>query len=200
MKKGILFFVGLVPSSSVAFPEDSAAITQSLLEKTMDQGIEILKDDGLDRDEKFIAFEGLLKERCHTELMAKLVLGRAGWSKLSQEQYPEFIHTFIQMMTRSYYSKMDMADVSTVKVTYGENAEVSARKRVATASVEDDTSTYALEYKFAFLDERWGIYDLEVEGVSLLASYRSEFADYLAQHTGAELIEMLRKKAEGVVE
>jgi phospholipid transport system substrate-binding protein len=149
---------------------------------------------------KINAFENLLNEQCHTELMAKLVLGRSGWAKLSPEQLPEFIHEFIRMMTCSYYTKMDMADISTIKISYGDNEEVSPVKRVINATIADDVNTYRLEYKYAFLDGRWGIYDLVVEGVSLLASYRSEYADYLTQHSGAELIAMLRQKADCVAE
>ena len=120
--------------------------------------------------------------------------------KLSKEQRPEFIHVFIQMLTSSYYSKMDMADLSSIEISYGENEEVSSKKRLLKAELKDDAGTYHLEYKFAYIDDRWAIYDLVIEGVSLLASYRAEYADYLTQHTGAELIEMLNQKVEEICE
>lgn len=199
MKKTLLFLVGII-CCNVVLAENAESVTQALLKQTMDRGIEILKQDSADVDTKINEFEVLLKKQCHTDLMAKLVLGRSGWMKLPADRRSDFIHAFIQMVTSSYYSKMDMADLSTVKIVYGENKEVSPVKRAIYAQIKDDTDTYHLEYKFAYLNDRWGIYDLEVEGISLLASYRAEYADYLAQHTGSELIEMLEKKAKEVTQ
>jgi len=199
MKKILLVLVGLVVCSGFA-AEDASEVTQRLLKETMDRGIEILKDASLDDDHKMTTFQGLLRERCHTELMAKLVLGKSGWTSLSEEQRPEFISAFIQMMTRSYYTKMSMADLSTVEISYAENEEISAKKRVLKAFIKDETDIYHLEYKFALIDDHWGIYDLVIEGISLLASYRSEYSDYLKQHSGAELIELLEQKVAEVSE
>lgn len=199
MKKLLLLLAGCFVCCSV-FADDAAAVTLQLLETTMDRGIEILKDDSMCMEGKINAFEELLNKKCHTELMAKLVLGRSGWMKLSPEQRPEFIHAFIQMVTRSYYTKMDMADVTNVEIIYGENQEISANKRTLQAVIKDEAAQYEVEYKVALIDGRWGIYDLVVEGISLLASYRSEYADYLAQHSGAELVEMLQQKAAAVTE
>ncbi len=191
MKKFLLVWVGLFVCSGFVFA-DPASVTQQHLKETMDQSLEILKNAELSYDEKMFSFEALLKERCHSELMAKLVLGRTGWSKLSEEQHPEFISLFIQMVTRTYYSKMDMADVSDVVFSYKKNIELSAKKRLLETVVEDESGSYHVDYKFALIGEDWGIYDLQIEGVSLLASYRSEYSDYLKQHSGTDLIEMLR--------
>jgi len=199
MKKIILVLVGLVAYTALA-AEDATEVTQRLLKETMDRGVEILKDESLDSDHKMATFESLLKERCHTDLMAYLVLGKSGWTSLSKEQQPEFISAFIQMMTRSYYTKMSMADQSTVEISYAENKEISAKKRVLKAFIKDEMNIYTLEYRFAFRGDRWGIYDLSIEGISLLASYRSEYSDYLKQHSGAELIELLEQKAATVTE
>ena len=197
MKKFLLFWVGVCVCSGV-WANDTEAITQKLLKQTMDRGIEILQEESTEFDAKIDAFEVLLEEYCHTELMAKLVLGRSGWVKFSKEQRSEFIHVFIQMLTSSYYSKMDMADLSSIEISYGENEEVSPKKRLLKAEIKDDSGTYQLEYKFAYINDRWGIYDLVVEGISFLASYRAEYADYLTQHTGAELIDMLNQKVEEI--
>jgi len=196
MKKFLLVLVGLFVCSGFVFA-DPASVTQQHLKETIDQSLEILKNAELSYDEKMFSFEALLKERCHSELMAKLVLGRTGWSKLSEEQQPEFISLFIQMVTRTYYSKMDMADVSDVVFSYGKNMELSGKKRVLETVVEDESGSYHVDYKFALIGGDWGIYDLKIEGVSLLASYRSEYSDYLKQHSGTELIELLRIRGFG---
>ncbi len=195
MKKIVLFVVGLLVCGG-AWANDAEAITQELLKQTMDRGIEILQEEASSFDVKMDAFEVLLKEHCHTSLMARLVLGKSGMAKFSKEQRAEFTDVFIQLLTSSYYNKMDMADLANLEVSYGENKEVSTTKRVIGASIKDNNGTYHLEYKFAYGNGRWGIYDLGVEGISLLASYRAEYADYLNQHTGAELIEMLSQKVE----
>ena len=195
MKKILLSILSVLFAGGAFAQEDASVLTQQILEKTINRGTEVLKDESMDFSEKMAEFERLLKTCCHTDLMAKLVLGKSGWSKLSEEEHPEFIDAFIQMVTRSYYSKLDMADVSSVEIIYETNNAISPVKRLLTTTVADDDQSYSVEYKFALIKGEWGVYDLVIEGISLLASYRSEYADYLVSHTGAELIQMLRDKA-----
>lgn len=195
MRKILLILAAMGCLYSPGFAEDAAVVTQQLLQDTMDRGTEILTNGALSVDQKMEAFEVLLKERCHTELMAKLVLGKSGWAALTEEQKPEFVSAFIQMVTRSYYNKLNMADVSVVKIAYGENEELSPVKRTLKAQVSDASMSYGLEYNFAQIDGRWGIYDLKIEGISLLASYRAEYSDYLVQNSGESLIALLKQKA-----
>jgi phospholipid transport system substrate-binding protein len=194
MKRILLALLAGAVCSSVA-AEDGAALTQKILEKTINRGTEVLKDESLDFTGKMDEFEVLLRECCHTDLMAYTVLGKDRWMQLSDQQRTDFIATFIQMVTRTYYSKLKLADVDSVVITYEGNESISPNSRILTAKVRDNTGEYAVQYKFAQVDGRWWVRDLVIEGISLIASYRSEYSDYLQTHSIDDLIAMIREKA-----
>jgi phospholipid transport system substrate-binding protein len=180
--------------AGLSFAQDAETITQDMLKHTIDRSTSILSDEETTVEQKQDAFDVLLLEVCQSDLMTKLALGRAGWVELSEEQRKEFISVFIQVLTRSYYNKMEMADISSVNISYTGNEKLSANKRKLTTVIADDVSSYRVEYMFANYGGRWGIYDMSIDGISLLTSYRSQFADNLKNHSAIELLEELRQK------
>jgi len=199
MKKTIFILMCCLFFSAVARAQDAGVATQDILQSTIDRSVSILSDTNTSLDQKKGSFDVLLQEVCQPDLMAKLVLGRDGWSALNEEQQKDFIALFIQVLTRSYYNKMDMADVSKVKISYVGNEELSPRKRELKTIVADEQNEYKVNYMFALIDGKWGVYDMVIDGISLLTSYRSQFSDYLQQHSAQELLQMLREKLDGAV-
>jgi phospholipid transport system substrate-binding protein len=171
---------------------DAQSETRTILSRTIDQGIAILKNKGTPDDEKLKAYDRLLTENCHTELMAMLALGRSGWSALSEAQRKEFVAAFLSVMTRSYYNKLNQVDLSHVAVEYGENVAAGDSKRTLRTVMKNSGEGFKVDYKFALRNGAWGIYDLEVEGISLIASYRSQFTDFLKSRSAAELLNELK--------
>jgi phospholipid transport system substrate-binding protein len=155
--------------------------------------VAILKDPQLDRAGKQKQFDGLLEESGHLELMAKLALGKNGWESLSEADRPAFVKSFTDVVKRSYYDKLADQDTATFSTEYTGNESLGKGKRALTAVMKSANTQIAVIYKLCLRDERWGIYDVEVEGISLIASYRAQFDDYLAKHAPAELIAELKK-------
>lgn len=195
MKKFFVMLLAGLMVCGASAQEDDAAVTHRILVDTIDQGTALLKNEALDFEQKMDAFEVLLRDCCHMELMAYTVLGGGRWKQMTDEQRSEFISAFIQMVTRSYYSKLDMADVSSVEFTYGENEAAGPSRRILKTVVADADNSYSVDYKFAKIKGEWWVRDLVIEGVSLIASYRSEYSDYLQTHTIDDLISMLKEKA-----
>lgn len=194
MNKTILLVLSCLFLSGVVLAQDAQELTQTMLEQTIERSTSILSDTQTSVEQKQEAFDVLLQEVCQADLMTKLALGRSGWTDLSEQEQDEFISVFIELLIRSYYNKMEMADMSTVNISYTGNEELSDKKRKLKTVIADDVATYHVDYMFAWHGGRWGIYDMSIDGISLLTSYRSQFSDNLKQHSAVELLEQLRQK------
>jgi phospholipid transport system substrate-binding protein len=169
--------------------------THKLLSRTIDQGIEILKNKESSDEQKLESYDKLLTDNCHTELMAMLAIGKKGWTSFKPDQREQFVSAFLTVMTRSYYSKLNQVDVSHVSVDYGDNVKTGKTKRILKTVMKNSGDGFKVDYKFALRKGAWAIYDLEVEGISLIASYRSQFTDFLKTKSAAELLVELKNNS-----
>ncbi len=191
MTKRTFFFVSLCLAASIC-RADAQNETHNILSRTIDQGIAILNNRSTRDDEKLKAYDRLLTDNCHTELMAMLALGKSGWSAFNEAQRKEFVSAFLTVMTRSYYNKLRQVDVSHVAVEYRENVESGDNKRTLRTVMKNSGEVFSVDYKFALRNGTWGIYDLEVEGISMIASYRSQFTDFLKNKSATDLLDELK--------
>lgn len=191
MKKATVLFLSLGLAALCCRADDKDK-TGQILKCTIDRGIEILKNKETGDEEKLKAYDELLTKNCHTELMAMLALGKEGWTAFTAEQRKEFVSAFLNVMTRSYYNKLNQVDVSNVSVEYRENIKVSDSKRTIKTVIKNSGEGFNVDYKFALRGSDWGIYDLEVEGISLISSYRSQFTDFLKTRSAADLLNELK--------
>jgi phospholipid transport system substrate-binding protein len=166
--------------------------TRLALERTIDKGVAILKDKAICDQDKLKAFDTLLLQNCHTELMAMLSLGRAGWMTLDKKQRDEFVKAFLGVITRSYYNKLSQVDVSHFAVDYLDNIKLSDTRRTIRTVMKNTGDGFKVDYKFALRGKNWAIYDIEVEGISLIASYRSQFADFIKNSSASALLSELQ--------
>jgi phospholipid transport system substrate-binding protein len=172
---------------------DEVEQTRSVLEGMVTKGMSILKDSTLDSAGKQKQFDGLLEASGHLELMAKLALGQNGWERLSEADRPAFVKSFTDVVKRSYYEKLADQDAATFATEYTRNESLGKGKRALTAVMKSADTQITVIYKLCLREARWGIYDVEVDGISLIASYRAQFDDYLVKHAPADLIEELKK-------
>lgn len=133
---------------------------------------------------------GLIDERFAGPLMTRKVLARH-WKKLSGEQQAEMVGLFSDLLKRSYVSKLEA--YSGQKVVYldqridGEFAEVDS-----TVSHRDEE--ISLNYRLKFIDGQWMVYDVIIDGVSLVANYRRQFAAIITKDGYQALVERLKKR------
>lgn len=124
-------------------------------------------------------------------LMGKLALGRRFWPKLSDEQKQEYSQLFIEQLRKSYYDKIAL--FSNQKVEYEEPVQVKSKMHVATTIVSK-AERHKILYKLYKAGKSWKVYDVEVQGVSIVSSYRAQYAQVLETGTVEELLEKMREK------
>jgi phospholipid transport system substrate-binding protein len=123
--------------------------------------------------------------------MAKRSLGPA-WSTLSTGQRQEFVHLFSQLLEASYADKIEKY-AQRVRIDYtgeiltGDNAEV----RTVVVKAND---RIPLNYRLLNECGTWKVYDVVIEGVSLVNNYRSQFSRIIHESSYAELVKRLKTK------
>lgn len=180
--------LGLTAAAWAGPPTDS-------IRKTVDEVIRILEDPAWKKPEKKEARRKLLEEtiaqRFNFAEMAKRSLG-AEWAKRTPEEQQEFAANFQTLLANTYIGRIDA--YSGEKVQYlkelndGEYAEVQTH-------VDTGKSVIDINYRLQQNSEDWRVYDVVVEGTSLVQNYREQFKRILRKDSFAELSRMLRDKS-----
>ena len=123
--------------------------------------------------------------------MARRSLSRH-WATLSREEQVEFVQLFTELLERTYLGRIQ--SYAGEQLTYlGEEIDgpfATVKSRVVTTR---RTET-ALEYRLRLKDGQWKVYDLLVDGVSFVSTYRSEFSRVIQSSSYAVLLQRMREK------
>ena len=114
------------------------------------------------------------------------------WQPLSEAQKNEFVGLFADLLERSYISKIE---------TYGgEKIQYTAERAdgdfatVSTRIVTKNGTEVPVDYRMIKRADRWLVYDVSIEGVSLVSNYRTQFNKIIQTTSYNELISKLRNK------
>ncbi|MHC4642491.1 MAG: Tgt2/MlaC family protein [Planctomycetota bacterium] len=164
---------------------------RDLLQSRWDAVIIILKKKDIDDKVKEEQIYKIVSPLFDFPLMAKLTLGRTNWPKLSTPQREKFTRLFTQRLRSSYLDKVKLYTYE--KALY--KSILQKKKTVVYVPMQLITkeSEIAILYKLRKADKYWKIYDLEIQGVSILMTYRSQFDDILRQGTVKDLLSQLEK-------
>jgi phospholipid transport system substrate-binding protein len=119
------------------------------------------------------------------------------WQPLSEAQRTEFVGLFADLLERSYISKIE---------TYGgEKIQYTAEKidgdyaTVSTRIVTKNGTEVPVDYRMTKRGDRWLVYDVSIEGVSLVSSYRTQFNKIIQTSSYNELVSKLKNKQDELI-
>lgn len=161
---------------------------------TINEVVRILQDEELKKpsraEERRRLVERTIGTRFSYEEMSKRSLG-AHWNKLTPAEKQEFVELFKQLLSSSYAGKIE--GYSGEQVTYLNERLQDGYAEVRTKVVSGKTEI-PLDYRLLQSAGEWRVYDVVVDGVSLVSNYRGQFAKILRTSSYADLVERLRKK------
>ena len=180
----IVLFIGIAEASA----QDTAAV-ESMLRENVDAALTILRRPDQDLGEKKQAIVEIVEPLFDFPLMAKLVLGKKHWTRLSPDERQRFETLFVERLKSSYIDKIDLyRDEQVVwRPAISEGANKVRIPSVIISKNEEITTVYKL-YRNA---DQWRIYDVEVQGVSIVTSFRSQFDQILTSGTKDDLFREL---------
>lgn len=163
------------------------------VKSVIDEALRILNDPALkaQKERRRQLVKAKVDQRFDYEEMAKRSLG-ATWGKLSGAQRSEFVRLFGELLEASYSDKVDKYSGETVtflsETVDGDHAEV---RTVLVRPNDKIPMNYRLVNK-----SRWLVYDVIIEGVSLVSNYRSQFSQTINQSSYNELVKRLRTRVD----
>lgn len=164
----------------------------SFMKSNIDQTTGILKNNQLSRVDKSSKIYALFDPIFDYSLMAKLTLGTPQWNALSPEKQHEFTKLFENRLKASYMEKLELYTDEKIAI---KNVEKIKDTRIhLTTHLMKNSDVYEIIYKF-YKDSanEWKIYDVDIIGVSIVQTYRTQFADILAKESFEKLIERLKE-------
>ena len=152
----------------------------------------VLSKQGLSDDAKKTEIIDIVNPMFDFSLMAKLTLGRKYWPDLSLDQRERFTRLFVDRLRASYLDRLTL--YTDEKVQYEPAVTIKQKVRIPTYLVSKDNRISIL-YKFYNSTAGWRVYDLEIQGVSIIRSYRSQFYEILKSGSFDDLLAKLGQPA-----
>jgi len=191
MKNLLMAVITLLLFSQLAAADDKSEI-DNLLKTNLDAVFTVLQKKDLDQEAKNKEIVDIVTPLFDFELMARLSLGKKHWSGLSQDKKERFTELFIKRLKTSYLNNFTL--YTDEKVVYEPAVQVKDKIHTPTYLVSQDKKISIL-YKFYKAQNNWKIYDLEIQGVSIIRSYRSQFSSILESGTVDDLLLKLENPA-----
>jgi phospholipid transport system substrate-binding protein len=162
-----------------------------VIETRIDRIIKILGDKSLKEDVKVKKLETAADETFDYVYLSRMTLGRY-WLNFDDDQRSEFIALFRQLLEKNYMGQL--LQYSDEKVVFRRQTMLSETRAEVSSNVVARDKTIPIAYRLIRRDDDWKVYDLVIEGVSLVSNYRTQFNDILSRQTPAEMLSILRKK------
>lgn len=161
---------------------------ESFMQNNINESLKILQNT---KGDKKVAAQDIFKlfdEVFDYKLMAKLSLSKY-YQKLSQDEVAEFNKAFEASLKKSFTDKLELYKDQILKVEGGE--QKNEKRYFLTSSMLVDGEKKFIIFKFYKENDDWLIYDVDVLGVSIIQTYRSQFGDILENGTFKDLLNKL---------
>lgn len=179
-----LSFLILIQSAAA----DDKRVAEELIKGKLESVISVLEKKSLEKEVKKQKIIEIVEPIFDFPLMGKLALGRKHWSALPRGKRATYHSLFVKRLKAAYLEKMTMYNDETIE--YHEAVEVRRKVHVPAHIISKDKKIEML-YKLYKSKNDWKIYDIEIEGVSIIASYRSQFDEILTTGTMDDLLHKL---------
>lgn len=195
MKRSVivsLFLIFFLPAQAYAgTPMDT-------IKSGVDATIAILTDpaykDGANEAEQTAKLRDSITKFFDFNALSRLTLGKNNWKKLNAGEKEEFQSLFKTLLENTYADRL--RSYSDEKVQYEKESILTKTKAEVETIVLSQGNEIPITYRLRNRSGNWLVYDVLVEGVSLVKNFRSQFSDILAKKSPQELFDTMRKQIE----
>ena len=175
------------------------ASPEQLVQKITDEVLQAVKSDKQlaagDKHKAVKLAEEKVLPYIDFEEATRLAVGRA-WAKATPEQKKRIVTEFRNMLVRTYSNAIGGYEGQTLKVLPSRGKQDPQDTTVRTQFVRAGAPPLPIDFQMRKADSTWKVYDIAVEGVSLVLTYRSEFDAVVKQEGIDGLIKRLAQKNE----
>jgi phospholipid transport system substrate-binding protein len=185
----IFVFLMLLPLQAYA------ATPKETVEAGVNKVLKTLSDPAFkskSKEEKITAISAEIESVFDFEELSRRTLGRE-WKKFNAEQQSEFVKLFKKLLQDVYADRL--LAYSDQKVIFDkEIMQKKGRAEVQSYLQTSDGSKIPLFYRLTDKSGSWKVYDMVIEGISMVKNYRTQFKEILANGSPDKLLEILRDK------
>ena len=156
----------LLPGAALAGPPTD------ILRGTIDQVLSILRQAELDSDTKREKIRAVINQRFDYRAMSQSTLAQ-NWRNASAEQKRRFVELYARLMQDTYLVMVE--EYTNQEVSYGDEKIRKERYAQVDTVILDQGKQIPVNYKLRLKDGDWFVYDVIIEGVSMINNYRSSY-------------------------
>lgn len=159
--------------------------------------LRVLRDPALqgeaNKEARQEKIEAIADEMFDYVAVSRLTLGR-NWRKFNGDQKKEFIQLYRSILKKAYLDRI--LAYTDEKVIFGKETMLSKKKAEVQTHIITKSVEIPIYYRVYLKDGEWKVYDIIIEGISLVKNYRTQFREILAHNPPEEVLKILRKKTE----
>lgn len=186
-----LVFIGLSTLAQANVPADV------FVKGVADDVLAIVKKDkdiqNGDQEKIFALAEEKIMPNFNFDHVCRLVLGK-NFSRASKEQQDAFQREFRTLLIRTYASALSKYRNQTIQYKPLRDIADDKQVNVKTQILQPGGQPIAVDYTLEQIADTWKVYDITIEGVSLVTNYRGQFSDEIRQNGMDGLIQRLVDK------
>jgi phospholipid transport system substrate-binding protein len=198
----LLFLSGMVagltmasPSLATPTPNGIKSSATEAVKSTINDLMRVLDDDTLKQpeqaEERRHKIEEVIRHRVDYEEMAKRALG-APWPTLSQRERHEFVDLFVQLLRDTFAGRI--SERSDEQVVFLGELREDAFAEVKTQMTGRKIDT-PVDFRLIFRAHEWRVYDVVIDGASIVSNYRSQFTSIIRDVSYVGLVKKMKKRA-----
>ena len=174
-----------------------AGVPLDTVEGHVNDVLKVLRDPALqgeaNKEAKQKKIEAIADEMFDYVALSRLTLGR-NWRKFDSSQKKEFIQLYRSILEKAYMDRI--LSYTDEKVTFDKETMLSDKKAEVQTHIITKSTEIPIFYRVYLKNDKWKVYDVIIEGISLIKNYRTQFRDILANNPPEEVLKILRKKIE----
>lgn len=164
------------------------------LKPTLNKIIDILADSSLSgsqyKEERRAKIMAIAIKGFDFPEMAKLVLGKT-WNTINQEQQTLFEQLFTKLLENTYIGKLESYSGQEVKF---QDERIKGDKAQVSTVIDNNGVAIPVHYVMLQKESSWKVYDINIEGVSLVRNFREQFKSILRKEKFDGLVRVLEEK------
>lgn len=168
-----------------------------LVKRTAEDVLATVKSDkdiqAGDQEKLFALTEEKIVPNFNFDKVSRMVLGK-NWTKATPEQKAAFQNEFRTLLIRTYATALSKYKNQTIEYKPLRMASASNVATVKTQIVQPGGQPIAVDYSLEKQADAWKVYDIVIEGVSLVTNYRGQFTQEIRQNGLDSLIKKLTDK------
>lgn len=192
--KSCIAALALLATSHIALAE---VAPDALVKSTAEEVLSVVKKDkdiqAGNQNKIFALAEEKILPNFNFDRVSRLVLGKA-WNKASAEQKQAFQQEFRSLLLRTYATALSKYRNQTIEYKPFRSQEGETDVKVKTQILQPGGQPIPVDYSLEKSGDSWKVYDITIEGVSLVTNYRGQFSNEIRQNGLDGLIQKLASK------